>query len=273
MKEIEELGPWFHNLHLPNGEQTAPNHFLGDFPSFKWEQIEKYIPEDLTGWEVLDIGCNAGFYSIELAKRGANVLGIDVDPHYLRQAAWAAKQFGLEDKIELKQMQVYDVARLDRKFDLIWYMGVLYHLRYPLLSLDILSQKLRKMMVFQTLTMPGGKDAKETPEDFGINDRERMLDESWPKMAFIEKRMAGDLTNWWAPNHACIEAMMRSCGLKVTEQPGHEIYICEADEQLRQNQQWNQSEYLSAVGLDWQEAVKEKVAEKNTYMVAGANGE
>ena len=89
MQEIEQLGPWFHNLHLPNGAQTAPHHTLGDFPAFKWQQLEDYIPADLSGWEVLDIGCNAGFYSIELARRCANVLGIDVDPHYLRQAEWA----------------------------------------------------------------------------------------------------------------------------------------------------------------------------------------
>ncbi|GAB3819963.1 TIGR04290 family methyltransferase [Pontibacter rugosus] len=264
-QEIEQLGPWFHNLHLPNGEQTAPNHFLGDFPNFKWKELESHIPADLTGKNVLDIGCNAGFYSIELAKRGANVLGIDVDPHYLRQAEWAAKQFGLEDKIKLQQMQVYDVARLDRQFDLIWYMGVLYHLRYPLLSLDILSQKCRGQMVFQTLSMPGDQ-ATETPDDFGINDRERMLEEGWPKMAFIEKKMAGDLTNWWAPNHSAIEAMMRSCGFRLKARPGHELYLLEVDEQLKQNQQWNNSEYLSATGQDWQEAVKQKVAEKNSYM-------
>ncbi|MFD2514891.1 TIGR04290 family methyltransferase [Pontibacter locisalis] len=266
MSEIEQLGPWFHNLHLPNGEQTAPHHRLGDFPRFKWQELEPHIPADLTGWKVLDIGCNAGFYSIELAKRGAHVLGIDVDPHYLRQAEWAAKQFGLEDKIELKQMQVYDVARLDSQFDLIWYMGVLYHLRYPLLSLDILSQKCRRQMVFQTLSMPG-EQVVETPDDFDINDRKRMQEDGWPKMAFIEKRMAGDITNWWAPNRACIEAMMRSCGFRVKERPGHELYILEVDEQLKQNQQWNESEYLSATGQDWQKVVERKVTGKNQYMV------
>jgi tRNA (mo5U34)-methyltransferase len=271
MQEIEALGPWFHNLHLPNGEQTAPHHTLGDFPAFKWKELEQAIPPDLTGWEVLDIGCNAGFYAVELAKRGANVLGIDVDPHYLRQAEWVARQFGLEHKIELRQMQVYDVARLDRKFDLIWYMGVLYHLRYPLLSLDILSQKLRRMMVFQTLTMPGTEVA-DVPDDFPLNDRKRMLEAGWPKMAFIEKNMAGDITNWWAPNHAAIEAMMRACGLRVTQRPGHEVYIVELDEELQKQQQWNQSEYLSATGQDWKDAVEEKVAGKNHYMVSGANG-
>jgi len=264
-EEITSLGPWFHNLHLPTGEQTAPHHTLGDFPAFKWRDLQALIPADLSGWRVLDVGCNAGYYSIELAKRGAQVLGIDVDPHYLRQAAWAAVQFGLADQIELQQLQVYDVARLDREFDLIWYMGVLYHLRYPLLSLDILAQKTRRLLLFQTLTMPG-LDDEPTPADFSLDDRERMLAPNWPKMAFIEKRMAGDPTNWWAPNHACVEAMLRSCGLRVTARPAHEMYLCEPDEALRQGQQWNQSEYLAAVGRAWQPAVAAKIKDKNPYM-------
>ncbi|HEX2099456.1 MAG TPA: DUF1698 domain-containing protein, partial [Candidatus Synoicihabitans sp.] len=66
-----DLAPWFHNIHLPDGTQTAPNHPLGDFPRFKWQQIADHLPHDLTGWRVLDIGCNAGFYTVELARRGA----------------------------------------------------------------------------------------------------------------------------------------------------------------------------------------------------------
>ena len=57
--------------------------FLGDFPSFKWEELKAHIPENLEGEKVLDSGCNAGFYSFKLAKRGAQVTGIDLDPHYL----------------------------------------------------------------------------------------------------------------------------------------------------------------------------------------------
>ncbi len=66
---IEELKPWFHNLHLPDGQETAPDHPLGDFPAFKWKQIAPHLPRDLAGWQVIDIGCNAGFYSFELARR------------------------------------------------------------------------------------------------------------------------------------------------------------------------------------------------------------
>src|SRR4051794_14764542 len=116
--EIASLGPWFHNLHLPDGRQTCPDHCFGDFPSFKWRQIAPSIPRDLTGWTCLDIGCNAGFYTFEPASRGAAVLGIDIDPRYLRQARWAAKQFGVEDRVHFERMAVYDLAHRTEQFDL-----------------------------------------------------------------------------------------------------------------------------------------------------------
>jgi tRNA (mo5U34)-methyltransferase len=53
-----------------------------------------------------------------------------------------------------------------------------------------------------------------------------MRQPGWPSMAFIEHELAGDHTNWWAPNAACVEAMARSAGLEVVEQPGHEIWVC-----------------------------------------------
>ena len=228
-RQIEALGPWFHNLHLPGGEQTVPDHFLGgDFPGFKWEQIRSHVPQDLTGWRVLDVGCNAGFYSFELARRGADVLAIDVDPHYLAQARWAAKQFGLQDRVEFRQLQVYDLARSSEQFDLVWFMGVFYHLRYPLLALDILAQRTRRMMMFQTLSLPGEEVYPDTA-DHPITERAPLLDAGWPKMAFIEHKFSGDPTNWWVANDAGIEAMLRSSGLRVAARPAEEIYLCTPD--------------------------------------------
>lgn len=245
-QKITALAPWFHNLHLPDGTQTAPDHFLGDFPGFKWRGLAPHIPEDLTGWRALDIGCNAGFYSFELARRGARVLGIDCDPHYLEQAQWASQQYGLQDRVSFKKMQVYDLAREPESFDLVLFMGVFYHLRYPLLALDIVAQKTRKLMIFQTITLPGREVAGQS--DFWINERETLLEPGWPKMAFIEERFAGDPTNWWIANHAGIEAMLRSAGLKITGYPGDEIYRCEPDSGSPSCMTtWNRAEYLSAV--------------------------
>jgi len=59
-REIAALGPWFHNIDL-GGVQTAPDHFLGDYPAVKWRRFADALPEDLTGKTVLDIGCNGGF--------------------------------------------------------------------------------------------------------------------------------------------------------------------------------------------------------------------
>jgi tRNA (mo5U34)-methyltransferase len=225
--EIEALGPWFHNLHLPDGSQTAPAHPLGDFPSFKWNEIASFLPDDLTGWSALDIGCNAGYYAFQLAQRGAHVTGIDVEPLFLRQAEWAAREFGLSDRVAFRRMQVYDLARERDRFDLVLFMGVFYHLRYPMLGLDIVAETVERLMVFQTLTMPGNEVDDSTEVDRDINDRDAFRAPGWPKMAFIEHRFSGDATNWWAPNHAGVEAMLRSSGLRITSRPGHEIYVCE----------------------------------------------
>ncbi|MEA2725135.1 MAG: tRNA (mo5U34)-methyltransferase [Gemmatimonadales bacterium] len=225
-EEIAALGPWFHNLHLPDGTETAPQHFLGDFPGYKWKRLAPNLPASMEGWTALDIGCNAGYYSFELARRGAQVTGIDLDSHYLRQARWAAKQFGLDGLVEFREMQIYDLARDRKKFDLVLFMGVFYHLRYPLLALDIVARRTERMMVFQTLRMPGMEVYTETL-DHDIEERGALRHPGWPTMAFIEHRFAGDPTNWWIPNHAGIESMLRSSGMQVRGHLGHEIYLCE----------------------------------------------
>jgi len=247
-EEIKALGPWFHNLHLPDGVQTNPAHELGDFPAFKWRQIADFVPADLQGWRALDIGCNAGFYTFELAKRGADVVAIDLNPHYLQQAKWAAQRFALMHKIEFRQMQVYDLADVTETFDLVLFMGVFYHLRYPTLALDIVAQRVRRLMVFQTLTMPGREVYTET-DGLTFDERQAMLEPGWPKMAFIEHNFAGDPTNWWAPNHAGVEAMLRAAGLQVTSALPHELYLCAPDpEHPASVTTWNREELLAAIG-------------------------
>jgi tRNA (mo5U34)-methyltransferase len=246
--EISSLGPWFHNLHLPDGRQTCPDHCFGDFPSFKWRQIAPSIPQNLTGWNCLDIGCNAGFYTFELARRGATVLGIDIDPRYLRQARWAAKQFNVEDRVSFERMAVYDLAHRVEQFDLILFLGVLYHLRYPMLGLDIVCQKVRRRLLFQTLTMPGDEVYKETWNRFLV-ERDLLREPGWPKMAFFEHGFAGDPTNFWALNHAACEAMLRSAGMRIVDRPGHEFYLCEPDPSRPSCvTTWNAGEFLSATG-------------------------
>jgi tRNA (mo5U34)-methyltransferase len=224
--EIAQLAPWFHNLHLPDGRRTAPDHPLGDFPAFKWGQIALAVDEDLSGTTALDIGCNAGFYSFQLAARGAHVLGIDADEHYLRQARWAASLLDPEGRVTFASMQVYDLARTAERYDLVLFLGVLYHLRHPQLALDIVARLATRRLVFQTLTMPG-EQPLDPPADLLLEERARLAGPGWPRMAFVERSLAGDPTNWWVADDACVRAMLRSAGLRVTATPGHEIYVCE----------------------------------------------
>lgn len=222
---IQDLGPWFHNLTL-KGVQTAPNHFLGDYPNIKWRHLRKVIPEDLTGQSVLDIGCNAGFYSIELKKRGAaRVLGIDSDPSYLAQARFAAEVNEVD--IDLQEMSVYDVAKLGEKFDVVLFMGVMYHLRYPLLALDTLAEHVvRKSFIFQSLTR-GSQEVNGFEEDYPFSEEAIFTEPSYPAMYFVEKSYAHDPTNWWIPNRACAEAMLRSAGFSIVCSPDLDVFVCE----------------------------------------------
>jgi tRNA (mo5U34)-methyltransferase len=98
--------------------------------------------------------------------------------------------------------------------------------------------------------MPG-KEVYENTDGLDFNSREPMLEEGWPKMAFIEHNFAGDPTNWWAPNHAGVEAMLRASGLRVTKALPHELYLCEPDpERPSSVTTWNIDEYRSAVGAN-----------------------
>jgi tRNA (mo5U34)-methyltransferase len=244
-----EDGPWFHNLHLPDGTQTAPDHPLGDFPRFKWEQIARVVPDELDGARILDIGCNAGFYSFQLAARGGNVLAIDADEHYLRQGRWAAEQLDPHGRVEFRQMQVYDLARLDERFDLILFLGVLYHLRHPLLAIDLVAERLGGRLYFQTLTMPAA-EAVAPQTDVALGERGRLAAPGWPRAAFVEHSLAGDPTNWWVFDDACVRATLRSAGLRVTGTPAHEVYVCEPASETDSGRAERLAELRAATGAD-----------------------
>jgi tRNA (mo5U34)-methyltransferase len=222
-EDIGALGPWFHNLHLPDGRQTAPDHPLGDYPAYKWAQISPRLPADLSDRRVLDIGCNAGYFAIELARRGARVTAIDHDPHYLRQAAWAAGQFDLGDRLELREGDVYGLAHSAERFDIVLFLGVFYHLRYPLLGLDLAASVSTDLLLFQSLAT--GPSPEIETIDPGYLGLEHLREDGWPKLAFVEHELAGDPTNWWVPNPPAMRAMVRSAGFGV-EAIVDDIHIC-----------------------------------------------
>jgi tRNA (mo5U34)-methyltransferase len=227
--EIEEgvraRGDWFQNLDL-FGVRTAPAHFLGDFPTIKWKRFSQVIPQDLTGKSVLDIGCNAGFYSFEMKKRGAaRVVGIDFSEHYLDQARFAAEVLGHDD-IEFRRLTVYDVGALHERFDLVLFMGLVYHLRHPLLALDLIHEHVAKdLLVYQSLQR-GSPEVEPLAEDYDFWETEVFDRPGYPKLHFVEKKYSHDETNWWVPNAAASAAMLRSAGFQVVAHPEEEVFLC-----------------------------------------------
>jgi tRNA (mo5U34)-methyltransferase len=223
-RQASALGTWFHNIDI-HGVKTAPNHFLGDYPAVKWRRFADALPADLTGKTVLDIGCNGGFYAIEMKRRGADrVLGLDSDREYLAQARFAAEALGMA--IEFRELSVYDVGLLGEKFDVVLFLGVLYHLRHPLLALDLIHEHVAKdLLVFQSMQR-GAARVQKVEENYEFWE-ERIFDRAtWPKLHFVEQRYADDPTNWWIPNRACVEAMLRSAGFAIARHPEPEVYLC-----------------------------------------------
>lgn len=226
---IRALGPWFHNLHLADGTQTAPDHPLGDFPATKWRQVLAGLPFPLAGLRVLDLGCNAGYHAFDMSRHGARVVGVDRDEHYLRQARWAQEHVHHGTDIEFRRGNVYEVVRWGERYDLVNFQGVLYHLRYPLLALDLLAEVCERWMIFQSLTIPAaaGQPPHRQPDDLGLHDQAPLSEPDWPRLAFIENQLAGDPSNWWVPNEPAVFAMLRSAGFEIRAHLAPDTWLCE----------------------------------------------
>lgn len=233
-RQVAELGEWFHNLDL-GGIRTAPEHFLGDFPGNKWRHLAPCLPEDLAGASVLDVGCNAGFYCFALKRRGAGrVLGLDVDERYLRQARFAAEFYGLE--VEFRRLSVYDVGQLREPFDYVLFMGLFYHLRYPVYALDLMAKRTRGRLIFQSMVRGASEGAPKPDYDFW--DEKPFRAPGFPAMRFFERSLAGDPTNWWVPNEGAVEGLLRSGEWIIEAHPEPEIWICRPAAPEREDSVW-----------------------------------
>ena len=128
--------------------------------------------------------------------------------------------------IEFARLSVYDVASLQERFDLVVFMGVLYHLRHPLLALDLIHEHVAgDLMLFQSMQR-GSAEVDAVPANAPFEDTAMFDQPGYPKLHFIEHRYADDPTNWWAPNLACSEAMLRSAGFAILEHPEEEVFLC-----------------------------------------------
>jgi tRNA (mo5U34)-methyltransferase len=147
----------------------------------------------------------------------------------LQQARWAAKRLQLQPQPTFRRETIYSLGKKPDQFDLVVFMGGFYHLRYPLLGLDIAARKARRLILFQSLTIPDVEAQGEKVDHAGLARREELAAPGWPGIAFIESNFTGDPTNWWIPNRSGIRSMLHSCGLKIIGEPDDEIFICQPD--------------------------------------------
>jgi tRNA (mo5U34)-methyltransferase len=164
-----------------------------------------------------------------MKRRGAErVVAMDSDGDYLNQARFAAQVSGVE--LEFRELSVYDVGTLGEQFDIVLFLGVLYHLRHPLLALDLIHEHVaRDLLVFQSMQR-GSAAIESLEQDYAFTDVEVFDRPGFPRLHFIERRYAGDPTNWWAPNRACSEALLRSAGFAILARPEEEVFICRRQE-------------------------------------------
>jgi len=222
-KTLERLGPWYHNVVYAPDVMTNPSN--PDYPASRWRVLDQVIPKDLRGKSVLDIGCNSGFFSLEMKKRGADrVMGVDIMPHLLAQSRFASHWFDLP--LELHECGAYDVASLGSKFDVVVFIGVLYHLKHPLYALEQIASVCNDTMYFQSVVR--GPDGDIDPrEDYPVNEVAAFDHPAWPKLYFIEKKFNGDESNWWFATRSALKAMLRTAGFHTIEDtPNPEIFVC-----------------------------------------------
>ena len=231
---LHKLQPWFHQIDLGDGLWTKTTSAAGepiDHPAGVWDSIKRILPEDLKGKSVLDVGCNAGFYSLEAKRRGANrVLGVDGQRQHVRQAVFVRNVLGLD--IEYRRANVYELTRLGvGEFDVTLALGLIYHLKHLMLALENLYSVTRELLIVETAIMP----PQRTPEPF-----QHPLGRVVP-LAYLDNPMDAkeQVFNWFLPSVQALEAMLRSVGFANVEivetKAERAIAVCHKHTLPRQN--------------------------------------
>jgi tRNA (mo5U34)-methyltransferase len=191
---LTETG-WWHSFELPDGRIVRG---VNEISSLRGRLAEFPIPQDLSGLRALDIGCWDGWFSFELERRGAEVVAIDVwdNPRFREMHAI------YNSRVDYRQMDVYELSPATvGTFDIVLFLGVLYHLKHPLLGLE---------KVCSVTTGLAAVDSFILRDNFDLNAQ--------PMLNFYENdEFEGQTDNWVAPNLACLAAMCRTAGFARVE--------------------------------------------------------
>ena len=206
--EIDKVPRWRHRIQLPGGVVTPGSQDTGA------TLTRMGLPDDLSGKRVLDVGCSDGFFSFECERRGADfVLGVDsfASPYQDSPSGHEVARKLLGSQVELREMDLFDLDPVELgQFDLILLLGVLYHLRHPLLAIEKLGDLCRGQLILETEMARTGQLS-------------RLLGGRGPSaLEFYEyDEVNRDPTTWWSPTPACMISMLRACGYCSVEQVYH----------------------------------------------------
>ena len=213
---LERLAPWFHCIDLGDGIRTKTQSAIGEpveHPQPTWKAVQVCTPDDLSGKSVLDVGCNAGFYSIEMKRRGATrVLGVDSQRDLIRQAQFVRRVLGVD--VEYERRSVYDLDPIQMgQFDVTLALGLIYHCKHPVLALEKLFAITRELLVIETAVYPPEK----VPESFEYDEGGSRP--TLHPLAYIENTADAKeaIYNWFVPSVNALTALLKSVGFERVE--------------------------------------------------------
>ncbi|HWF08754.1 MAG TPA: methyltransferase domain-containing protein [Bryobacteraceae bacterium] len=197
-REFEAKG-WWHSFDLPGGRHIDGVCTVDGLR----KRLEQFpIPEDLRGARVLDIGAWDGWYTFEMERRGADVVAVDCwdNPRFHQIHA------AMNSRAEYRQMDVYELTPATvGRFDIVLFMGVLYHLKHPLLALERVCAITRDLAVVDSFILREEHRPGENVENH-------------PVMEFYEnEEFGGQTDNWCGPSLPCLMAMCRTAGFARVE--------------------------------------------------------
>ena len=229
-KRVERLGPWFHCIDLGGGLTTKTRSAVGEpveHPRPTWEKVRACLPEEFAGRSLLDVGCNAGFYAVELKRRGAGrVLGVDSQRNLVRQAVFVRDVLGLD--IEYRRMSVYDLdPRELGQFDVTLALGLVYHCKHLVLALERLFAVTRELLILETAIYPPGHSPGSFTYEVGG------LRPVLHPLAYVENpgEAKEAIYNWFLPGVEALRALLRNVGFDEVEvfpatQDDRAIFAC-----------------------------------------------
>jgi tRNA (mo5U34)-methyltransferase len=184
---------WYHTIDLGHGVVTQG----ADDSPIRLARLD--LPASFAGQTVLDVGAWDGFFSFEAERRGAARV-VAADYYSWHGGGWGSKagfelaRTTLGSKVEDVDIDVMDLSpERVGTFDVVFFLGVLYHLRHPLLALERIASVTRRLLVLETVV-----------DMVGINR---------PAAAFYARReLNNDPTNWWGPNVPALHAMLGDVG-------------------------------------------------------------